>query len=163
MEMFILLFKSASTSFFFVLPKTPKKQKNDKKSIKYSHWYHKEGELSEATFFGHYFSFYQVKGETLPLVLPAAEIQTVVGFHPLEVQCWGHHLLHQSNVQSDQKPFGKSPDSHGFAEIQFYPDLLDIYTYKQNYYPNFNIHLNQNNESIASVHPLAMGLLFLPN
>lgn len=31
MEMFILLFKSASTSFFFVLPKTPKKQKNDKK------------------------------------------------------------------------------------------------------------------------------------
>lgn len=69
-------------------------------------------------------SLHQVKVETLPLVLPAAEIQTVAGFHPPEVQWWGHHLLHQSNVQSDQKPFGKFLDFHGFAEIQFYLDLL---------------------------------------
>lgn len=57
-------------------------------------------------------------------MLPAAEIRTVADFHPPEVQCWGHLPLHQSNVQSDQKPFGKFPDFHGFAEIQFYPDLI---------------------------------------
>lgn len=60
-------------------------------------------------------------------MLPAAEIRTVADFHPPEVQCWGHLPLHQSNVQSDQKPFGKFPDFHGFAEIQFYPDLFYIY------------------------------------
>lgn len=67
---------------------------------------------------------HQVKVETLPLVLPAAEIQTVAGFHPPEVQWWGRRLLHQSNVQSDQRPFGKFLDFHGFVEIQFYLDLL---------------------------------------
>lgn len=57
-------------------------------------------------------------------MLPAVETQTVVGFHPPEVQYWGRHLPHQSNVQSDQKPFGKFLDFHGFAEIQSYPDLI---------------------------------------
>lgn len=67
---------------------------------------------------------HRVKAETLPLVLPAAEIQTAVGFHPPEVQWRGRRLLHQSNVQLDQKLFGKFLDFHGFVEIQFYLDLL---------------------------------------
>ena len=112
---FVLLFKSALTSFFFVLHKNTSNIPND---------ITRKGRYLKLPFLAINFSSYQVKVETLPLVLPAAEIQTVVGFHPLEVQYWDHHLLHQSNVQSDQKPFGKFPDFHGFAEIRFYPGLL---------------------------------------
>lgn len=57
-------------------------------------------------------------------MLPAAEIQTAAGFHPPEAQWWGRRRLHQSNVQSDQRPSGKFLDFHGFVEIQFYLDLL---------------------------------------
>lgn len=115
METFVLLFKSALTSFFFVLHKNTSNIPND---------ITRKGRYLKLPFLAINFSSYQVKVETLPLVLPAAEIQTVVGFHPREVQYWSHHLLHQSNVQSDQKPFGKFPDFHDFEEIRFYPGLL---------------------------------------
>lgn len=105
-----LLFKSASIFFFSVLYKNISTSTGNVE------------EIPGASHFSRSLSL-PVRGEILPLVPPAAEIQTVAGFHPPVVQCWDHHLLRQNSVQSDQKPFDKFPDFHDFAETQFYPSL----------------------------------------
>lgn len=100
----IYFFKSASNFLFPVLYKTLCTSTG-----------HVE-ELSEVTHFCQSFPPPPVRVETLPLVLPAAEIQTVVGFHPPEVQYRDHHLPHRNIVHLDQMPSGKFSGFHDFAE-----------------------------------------------
>lgn len=73
METFVsfLPFKSASYFFFSILHKNISTNTGNVK------------EKSEASHFSQSFSSPPVRAEILPLVPPAAEIQTVAGFHPL--------------------------------------------------------------------------------